>query len=378
MATTSQILNRTLQHQVGIERAKAGEVKRIKKILGKVDNDILAAILSLPENYTKRDIDSLIVTIDGLTSSFYSRTVQSAFNEIAETVVSFETDFAFTTVDEFLDGDEPAQEVSKQGVLTKVNNTKYQGKTLEVWNQKLAIDKAKRIERQIKIATVAGDPPEKIATSAKRGIRASNNNSQSVTAAYFNQASNISRDEVYSQNDSRVKQIVWSSILDSGTTITCGVRSNKRYDAKTKAPIDHNNQWKEGPGKIHFGCRSVPVPIDAEGVITSGPGADFKYSEGSKTAIGADENYERGDNLKKDGKRFKIPTKNNELQKEVVSANLDYEDWLRSQPREFVEDAIGVNKAERFLDQGLSLNTFVVPSGRELSVKQLNKKLGAI
>ena len=377
--STTATLNRLLRHQIQIERAKSGEIKRVRSVLSKVDDQIALLILKLPKNYTQRDINKLVKDINNLTNSFYAKTVQKTFDQIKETVVSFETDFSFVTVRDFLEGEEAAKTVSKQKVLNRVNKEKFQGKTLDNWNKRLAKDKAKRVEVEIRNSAITNASPSRIASAAKKGIRAANNNSQAVTTAYFNQSSNISRDQVYSENDTRVLEIVWNSVLDSGTTLTCGVRSNKRYDAITKEPIGHNAEWREGPGKIHFGCRSVGVPIDADGIITQGSGKDFKYDEGSRTALGAEDGYERGDYKSSEtGKRYQRHTDKNFIERQVVSANTDYETWLRTQPREFVEDVLGPSKAERFLDQNLSLNKFVVPSGRELTVKQLNQKLGAI
>ena len=70
-----------------------------------------------------------------------------------------------------------------------------------------------------------------------------------------------------------------------------------------------------------------------------------------------------------------MPDDNNELEKQVISADVDYESWMREQPVEFVEDSLGVGKADAFLG-GEPLQSFVVNDGRELTLKQLMKKVG--
>lgn len=372
------LFDRLVQHQVGLERAKAGEIKRVRKVLSKLDNDIEREILKLPANYTKRQLENVIKKIERTTIAFHSKTLQKVFNEISETVVSFETEFAFETVEKFLEGKGEIKKPNPIITLNKVNQRKYQGNKLSVWNKKLGQDKIKRVSLQLRTIAANNGDVEKLLQGAKTAIRASNNNSQSVTRAYFDQASNFSRDAVYLQNDSRVKEIIWSSILDSATTITCMVRSNKRYDAVTKEPIGHDAEWGEGPGRIHFGCRSVGIPVDENEIITSGEGAGFKFSEGTKTAIGAEKDYEKGDNKNSQGKRYKLPSKNNKLEKQLVNANTDYETWLKKQPRAFVQDTLGTNRAKRFLDGNEKLSSFVIPDGTELTVKQLNKRLGKI
>ena len=373
------LFDRLVQHQVSLERAKAGEVLRIKKILSKLDNDIEREILRLPANYTQRQLNSLIKRISNQADIFYAKTVQTSLNEIAETVVSFETEFAFETARDFLQGGAATKRTNPITTLKRVNSEKYQGHRLATWNRRLGRDKSKRVESQLRtIAASKNKGVDNLLVGAKKAMRVSNSNSQGITRAYFDQASNFARDDVYLQNDDRVKQIIWSSILDSRTTLICAARSNLRYDAITKEPIGHNLEWGEGVGRIHFGCRSIGIPVDEEDIITSGSGKDFKFQDGTKTAFGADEDYERGDNKNSQGRVYKNATKDNFLEKQLVDANTNYETWLRRQPKPFIQDTLGVNRAERFLKRKEPLSSFVVPNGTELTVKQLNKKLGKL
>lgn len=369
------VFDRTVRHQIQIERAKSGEVNNINKIISENDERIKLLISKLPEKYTQRQINLLIKKIFKLNDSFYDKIVAQALRDIAEDAVSLETDFSIETVDEFLDNEIPTKITSKKQTLEAVLMSPYQGKKLPDWVEKLSKDKSKRIERQIRSEAVAQSEVSKIATSANRAIKTANSNNQAVTKAYVNQSVNFSRDDVYKVNDDKVKEILWSSILDSGTTLTCGVRSNKRYDPVTKAPIDHDNEWNDGPGLIHWNCRSLGIPVDENDIITSGTGGGFVVDSGDRTAIGAEEGYERGGNKKDDGKRYKIPSVNNDLERESVSAKVDYSTWLKRQPRAFVEDSIGVAKADAFLSGKAELSEFVVPSGREITVKQLKETI---
>ena len=132
---------------------------------------------------------------------------------------------------------------------------------------------------------------------------------------------------------------------------TCQVRSNKQYNAHTKDPIGHDLPWDGGPGVIHWNCRSVGIPINNEGVIVEGSGAGNQFDAGTKTAIGAERGYQRGDLTKEDGSKYKIPTRDNNLKKDPVSADTDYATWLRKQPKAFVQDVLGVEKTELFFQQ---------------------------
>lgn len=360
-----------VSHQIGIERAKAGEVKRIRKLLSSLDSRILAIIDKLPENYTRAQLNAALFRIAQIIDTFYSTKVISALNNTGRKSVSIEVEFAAGVVQKYLADEKIVDTPSKRAVFDKGIKTPYQGKLLPTWAKDLAKDKVNRVREAAINASIEDASPEQIGTSVKRSIGVANNNADTITKTYVNQFTNISRDETYASNNQFVDSIIWSSILDGRTTVTCQARSNQKYDAITKEPIGHDNLWEGGPGVIHWGCRSVPIPINKRGVIVSGPAEGQKFDEGERTAIGAEEDYERGDNKKADGTVAKIPTPKNSLEKQVVPATLNYEGWLKTQPREFVEDVLGVGKAELFLDKNVSIQKFVVPDGRELTLQQL-------
>jgi len=51
-----------------------------------------------------------------------------------------------------------------------------------------------------------------------------------------------------------------------------------------------------------------------------------------------------------------------------------YQEWLKSQSKEFQEDILGKTKATLFRNGNLKLNKFVSNNGTELTLKQLAKK----
>jgi hypothetical protein len=363
-----------ISRQIGIERTKAGEVKRLRKILKELDNNIEMKFRNLPENYTQAQLNKLLKEIRLITIDFYNDKVIKYHKEIINGAVSSEVDFAHNIVSKYLAVGIVAKP-DKKTIIDEVISTKYQGEYLIDWTEKLGRDKASRIAKDVRNAAINNSSNVVLFETARNSIRISNNNADTVTKAYVNNSVNISRDNVYSSNPESVEVIVWSSILDSRTTITCAVRSNKKYNALTKEPIGHDNQWNGGPGAIHWGCRSVGIPTNKEGVIVEGSGAGEKYNEGTKTAIGAESGYERGGNKKENGKVAKIPTNSNQLDKQIVPADMDYDTWLRKQPRAFIEDTLGKGKASLFIDKKVSLQEFVVEDGTELTFEQLNKKV---
>lgn len=116
-------------------------------------------------------------------------------------------------------------------------------------------------------------------------------------------------DDVASTDLENLRGLRWTSVLDGKTSAICRARSGEVY------------QPFEGPRPpAHFNCRSVMVPV----------------------FVGGGEVLE--------------PT---------------YEQWLRRQPRGFVQEVMGKRKADIFLSGDMSLDRFVDASGRELRLDEL-------
>lgn len=372
----SAILDSLLSHQIGIERAKSGESFKIIADLKPLDDQILRIINALPENYTQRQLNAALKEISVITKKFYADVMQSQYAKIGVEAVGVEVPFATETVNTFLN---PKKEVikspSQKSVFKKAEKKLFQGKLISQWVTDLGTDKINRVSKSVRNAAIDNAEVSKLSSTAKSSINTANKNSKAVTRSTVGQYTNQSRDDTYTINDDKAKLIVWSSVLDSGTTVICAARSNKLYNAKTKEPIGHNNLYDGGPGVIHFGCRSFAVPTSDNGIITSGPGKDEKYSTGTRTAVGAKSGYERGGDQNTRGQRAKLPTDSNQLKKNLIPANKDYDTWMRTQPRAFVEDSLGVGKARLFLDQKVPLDSFVTPAGRELTLSEINVNL---
>ena len=90
----------------------------------------------------------------------------------------------------------------------------------------------------------------------------------------------------------------------------------------------------------HWGCRSTTIPkVKPEYDV----GAKL---HGKRPAIGAD------------GVSH-------------VSGRTTYGGWLKRQPTEFIDEALGTDRSRLFRSGKLSLDKFVDPTGREYTIKQL-------
>jgi len=279
----SDLFDALVSHQISLERAKAGEANKSLDIVKPIDERIILILKSLDDGFTRGQLNAALFQIKQLITSGYSASLFPHLERIGKTTTGFEIEFAHSIIAGFLT-EEPAPKPVAADVYQTVQTRTYQGATMAAWANGLIDDKYNKVQSAVETAVNEGS---NFIAPARSAIRNSNNNVKTITRSTVSHASNIARAETYELNDESVQVIVWSSILDGRTTITCGVRSNKMYNAKTKEPIEHDNEWGGGPGVIHFGCRSIGIPSNREGIIVAGSQKGKAIFTGSKTAIGA-------------------------------------------------------------------------------------------
>lgn len=129
------------------------------------------------------------------------------------------------------------------------------------------------------------------------------------------------RFETYARNPKVVKSFQWLSTLDRRTCLLCQPRDLQIFDL----------DYEPKPGKVHFRCRCSSSPV-----------LDKKYDflrEGETRASGG-------------------PSRTGQ-----VPANEDYYTWIKSQPKDYQELALGVRRSQLLRDGGLTASKF-----RELNI----------
>jgi len=171
-----------------------------------------------------------------------------------------------------------------------------------------------------------------------RGTRAQNftdgileinrRSAETMVRTAVNHTANAARQIMFEENEDLIAGIQYVAILDGRTTARCRGLDGKIY------PI------RSGPRPPqHPACRSTTVEV-------------LKSEAGP--VIGKN----------RDGSiRLKNPP-------EYES----YNDWLKTQPKEFVEDVLGKQKAALYLDGKLPLDKFTDSKGMELTLDQLRVK----
>lgn len=152
------------------------------------------------------------------------------------------------------------------------------------------------------------------------------NNIKTISRTAMNSINAEVNQQILKENENLLKGYLWTSTLDSRTSIICASRDGTFYKV---------GEEKRPPA--HYNCRSILTPV-------------FKSDKdlGIETRASMD---------------GQVPSKTT------------YEDFLRKKPESFIKDVLGDKRGQLFIDGKIKdLGKFVDASGRTYTLKELAKR----
>lgn len=333
MAISDDILDETLRHAHYLERHKASVVRKIVELLNNGNDDYYAEMYKARiETLSRRDIEKLLVRLKAQIKAGYEPVIELLDGEIRELGRS-ETAWQQKIMNGIVPIEIDWQTASDEQVYAAAHARPFEGLLLRDWYNGLSDGHFKRIKQAIRQGYVEGQTTDEIV----RGIQsfAANRSRRAAETAVrtaLTHTSNVAREVSYKKNKRVVKRIEWVSTLDGRTTAVCRARDGKTW------PVD------EGPRPpAHPACRSTTVPV---------------LKSLRELGIDADEVPELTTRASMNGQ---------------VSSELNYDKWLRRQPKDFQDDVLGKQKA-RLFRKGLVMERFVDEDGREFTLQELKER----
>ena len=333
MAITDDILDDTLRHAHYLERYKSGVVNKIVGLLNNGNDKYYAQIYrSKLENLNRRDVDKLLVRLKKSIKQGYEPVIELLDGEIRD-LGQAESRWQKKIIDGLVPIELDWEAPSEEQIYASVNSRPFEGLLLKDWYKGLEDGAFRRIKQNIMQGYVEGQTTDQIVRNIRevsegRTRRAA----ETAVRTALAHTSNIARNESYRRNRRVIKAIEWVATLDNRTTAVCRARDGKTYP------------YNKGPRPpAHAGCRSTTIPV---------------LKSLRQLGIKADE----------------VPVKSTRASMNgQVSNELNYDGWLRKQPKEFQDDVLGVQKAKLFR-KGLTMERFVDKEGREFTLKELEKR----
>jgi len=330
MATApEELINIATRHQVYLERLKTGEANKVEDFLKKLDRTVSARLAGRDlTEFSRNRLNQLLVSVrsdmailaNELTDQISAQAMALADYEAGFEIRSLEKVSTVSYVVPTVAALEFAVFNNPLSILGADN-----GKLLKPFIKDMSQRTLDRVAGAISAGYYEGQTTNQI-LQAVRGTRANkftdgivsqmNNTAKIVTRTALQHAAVQSQQEVWNENADIVKSVKWVSALDSRTSAQC-----RSLDGQTF-------KLNKGPRPpIHPNCRSMVVPeLDDR--------FNFLDDDATRSVRGAS------------GKVSSAP------------AEQTYYQWLKTQPYEFQETAIGPTRAKLLNEGGLSAERF--------------------
>jgi len=330
MATAPEkLIDIATRHQVYLERLKTGEANKVNDFLKKLDRTVSARLAGRDLTEFSRDrLNQLLISVrSDMTILANELTDQISAQAIA--LADYEAGFEIRALQQVSTAVYAVPTAAALQFAVFNNPLSIlgadNGKLLKPFIKDMSQRTLDRVAGAISAGYYEGQTTNQI-LQVVRGTRANkytdgivsqmNNTAKIVTRTALQHAAVQSQQEVWNENADIVKSVKWVSALDSRTSAQC-----RSLDGMTF-------KLNKGPRPpIHPNCRSMVVPQLDERF-------DF-LDEGATRSV-------RGSS----GKVSSAP------------AEQTYYQWLKKQPYEFQETAIGPTRAKLLNDGGLSAERF--------------------
>jgi SPP1 gp7 family putative phage head morphogenesis protein len=195
---------------------------------------------------------------------------------------------------------------------------------------------------------------------------------ETVVRTAVNHVSNVAREVVWEENTDIISALRWTSVLDGRTTPICRSRDGKLAPIGNR-PIPEWGDPLEPPTArppALPNCRSVMTAVvDGEGALGPRP-----FVRDTRTPRAREVDF------RAEARRTGRPIQ--EIRSEWADVNIGqapgkmtYGDWLRGQPEKFQNEVLGKRRADLFRSGSVTIEQFTDPTGKTLTLKQLEDLL---
>ncbi len=337
MSSKQYLSDVATRHAVFLQRYAKGQSKDAIKVLNRLRRTLIKRLEKEPTIFQRNRLNAVLNDINGLAKLGFNEIKQQATSSIEKLAVS-EAKYSANLFNKATDGVEFAIP-SDSALIANVMQANMSvglnaGLTLNEALSSFSKEKSKQILQIVNDGVTLGDTTEQIARSLSNTINTLQRRQITTLASTMaNHTSSISRKSVYDANDDILDGYQWLATLDNRTTLICGSRDGEKYPDETG--------FSPYP-PAHWGCRSTTIPsIKPEYDV----GKDL---DGTRPAVGADG-------------------------VESVSSRSTYSGWLKKQPKDFVDEALGTERSKLFRSGKLKLTKFVDPTGKAYTLRQLEK-----
>lgn len=364
MPTANEVYqDRIISHQIGLRRLGNETLQRVVALLNRTRPDVRRLLLDRLDAITERGIDigpattARLATLEAELSGILRESHQMIAARITgdmEKLAAYEVDYQAKALNEVLPVRLEMVKPTPEMLQAVVYSQPFQGKVLRDWVSQFEMGDKRRIMDTIRMGMAEGETPTQIvrrvegtqALRYKDGIRqVSRRGLQTLVQTASSHVANRSRQQ-WAVSSGVVEQEVYVATLDSKTSFQCASLDGRTF------PVG------KGPTPpIHPNCRSTRAPaIDGKLV-------------GERPAVAVRDKDLEG--LTGQARKDKI--------RELVGpvpAETSFNDWLKRQKPDFIEDYLGKSRAELYKSGQISLKDLVDRNGKPWTLDDLARREG--
>ncbi|MFS1538544.1 MAG: phage minor head protein [Candidatus Phlomobacter fragariae] len=275
----ARLMDEFIAHSLFTSRYATGVARKMVNALNAYDPELSAAlIVSLDDvnidadSFTVRRMASLLSKVKAINKN----AVFSAFALLSQemkTQAQHEVDY-YPALFNFLIPEAvlrryPLMDLTADMLYSSVMARPFQGKLLSEWADSLEKDRLARINNTVRQGYLNGESAVEIGRKIRGhanqrykdgGLQMSRANATSIAKTAINHLQAIARNQFAEVNKKLLEGKQWLSTLDNKTSDACIVRDRLKYTLDGK-PTGHKVPYLQGPGKIHFNCRSTETLI---------------------------------------------------------------------------------------------------------------------
>jgi SPP1 gp7 family putative phage head morphogenesis protein len=319
--------DRTVRHQIELERYTSGVVRRMLALLARTDEDLVRRIRELdPNSRTAQALTQRLESVRAQVEEANEQLRATLAREAGE-FAAYEASWVRTAATVTLAVE--WQGVTREQVRAAAMSRPFAGIHLRFANfdehmDELGKRRAAIVRDTIRKGFLEGRGVDDIVREL-RGTRAqgyadgvltqSQRTVEAIVRTALNHTANAAREEVYKVNASQITGVQWIAVIDARTSSIC-----RTLDGQVFEP----NKGPRPPA--HPNCRSATIAI---------------------------------------------------LKGQPPYQKITYDEWLRQQPAEVQDEVLGKKKGRLFRDGGLKIDRFANEQGKEYTLLQLQQREAA-
>lgn len=354
-----RLLDAEVGHAVNLQQYSAGVVRRIIAILNRTDAQLAAALSQAleqvePSTFTVDRLEVLLGSVRALNLEAYNaigRAIPDEMRRLAEYEAIYQRDLFTATIPAGVQAHVPVRAISVEQAYSAALSRPFQGRLLVSWAAAIEPTRMAQIRNTVRDGFLQGKTNSQI-VQAVRGTRAKGYSDgivnrgrvevEAVVRTAVSHTAAMARDEFYNANEQLIASLSWVSTLDLRTSEMCRIRDGKQYTVDHK-PVGHSIPWLQGPGRLHWRCRSSSAP---------------KTKSFRELGIDIDE-LAPAERASMDGQ---------------VAADMSYGEWLQKQSAARQDEVVGPTRGKLMREGQLPFDSFYTSRGEWIDLDVLRAR----